>query len=85
MGVIVRLSLLAHNVRLGTLRQTARGLTYFRSCFPARAIVTAWSRLKLKDRFPTNDPLLALGEQLGSLHRRGRQQTHGSDDRMRST
>jgi hypothetical protein len=62
-GVIVRLSRLAHKVRSGTLRQTARGFTYFRS---------GLVQTGLKDRFPGNDPLLALGEQLGSQHRRGR-------------
>jgi len=73
--VIVRLSRLAHNVRSGTLRQTARGHTYFRSCFLARDS-KGLVQTELKDRFPGNCPLLALGEQLGSLHRRGRQQTH---------
>jgi hypothetical protein len=77
-GVIVRLSRLAHNVRSGTLRHTVRGLTYFRSCFLAlQGESNGWDQTELKDRFPGNDPLLALGEQLGSLHRRGRQQTHG--------
>jgi hypothetical protein len=78
MGVIVRLSRLAQNVGSGTLRQTARGLTYFRSCFLALPRDSnGLVQTELKDRFPGNDPLLALGEQLGSLHRRGRQQTHG--------
>jgi len=77
-GVIVRLSRLAHNVRSGTLRQTARGLTYFRSCFLAlRRDSNGLVQTELKDRFPGNDPLLALGEQVRSLRRRGRQQTHG--------
>jgi hypothetical protein len=71
MGVIVRLSRLAHNVRSGTLRQTARGLTYFRSCFLAlRRDSNGLIQTELKDRFPGSDPLLALGEQLGSLHQR---------------
>jgi hypothetical protein len=71
MGVIVRLSRLAHNVRSGTLRQTARGLTYFRSCFLAlRRGSNGLIQTELKDRFPGSDPLLALGEQLGSLHQR---------------
>jgi hypothetical protein len=71
MGVIVRLSRLAHNVRSGTLRQTARGLTYFRSCFLAlRRDSNGLIQTELKDRFPGSDPLLALGEQLGSLRQR---------------
>jgi hypothetical protein len=78
MGVIVRLSRLAQKVGSGTLRQTARGLTYFRSCFLAlRRDSNGLVQTELKDRFPGNDPLLALGEQLRSLHRRGRHQTHG--------
>ncbi len=76
MGVSVRLSRLAHNVGAGTLTQTARGLTYFRSCFLPRDS-SGFAQTELKDRFSGNDPLLAIGEQLGSLHRRGRQQTHG--------
>jgi hypothetical protein len=78
MSVIVRLSRLAHNVRSGTSRRTALGLTYFRSCFLAlRGDSNRSVQTELKDHFPGNDPSLALGEQLGSLHRRGRQQTHG--------
>ena len=78
MGVIVRLSRLAHNVRSETLRQTVRGLTYFRSCFLAlRRDSNGLVQTELEDRFTGNDPLLALGEQLGSLHRGGRHQTHG--------
>ena len=76
MGVIVRLSRLAHNVGSGTLRQTARGLTYFRSHFLTRDS-SGLAQTELKDHFSGHDRLLALGEQLGSLHRRGRQQTHG--------
>jgi len=77
MSVMVRLSRLAHNVRSGPSRQTARGLTYFRSCFLAlRRDSNRSVQTELKDHFPGNDPLLALGEQLGSLHRRGRQQAH---------
>jgi hypothetical protein len=78
MGVIVRLSRLARTVGSGTLRQTARGLTYFRSCFLAlRRDSNGLVQTELKDRFPGNDSLLALSEQLGSLHRPGRQQTRG--------
>jgi hypothetical protein len=76
MGVIVRLSRLAHNVGSGTLRQTARGLTYFRSYFLTRDS-SGLAQTELKDRFSGKNPLLALGEHLGSPHRRGRQQTHG--------
>ena len=75
MGVIVRLSRLAHNVR--TSRQTARGLTYFRSCFRAlRRDSNGSVQSELKDRFSGNDSL-PLVSSLGSLHRRGHQQPHG--------
>src|SRR4029077_16025567 len=57
-GVIVRIARLAHNVRSGTSRQTARGLSYFRSCFLAlRRDSNGCVQSELKDRFPGNDPL----------------------------
>jgi hypothetical protein len=53
MSVIVRLSRLAHNVRSGTLSLTARGLSYFRSCFLAlRRDSNGSFQTELKDRFP---------------------------------
>ena len=55
-GVIVRLSRLAHNVRSGNFRQTARGLTYFRSCFLAlRRESNGLVHTKLKNRLTKSD------------------------------